>query len=170
MISIISNLFICLILVESLFCSLYVCKNKYNTCETELCVPLIYLSSWAIHWIKQILLQHKKMTILQKQFWPHVMYMLLHNKKASSYHCVLLFNDKKKEKKKHVTVHQAFTLESNAQVKPPLLFYLQMQNLSTINNTIKCTQKRLTVHHELKQFGWLGTRKSGRGGVRGFSS
>lgn len=60
---------------------------------------------------------------------------------------------KKKEKKKLFTVHQAFTLESNAQVKPPLLFYLQMQNLSTINNTIKCTQKRLTVHHELKQFG-----------------
>lgn len=55
--------------------------------------------------------------------------------------------------KKHVTVHQAFTLESNAQVKPPLLFYLRMQNLSTINNTIKCTQKRLTVHHELKQIG-----------------
>lgn len=49
-------------------CDLYVCRflprvhrmSRYDPSETKLCVPLIYLSSWAIHWIKQILLQHKK--------------------------------------------------------------------------------------------------------------
>lgn len=35
--------------------------KRSDSCQTELCVPLIYLSSWAIHWIKQILLQHKKL-------------------------------------------------------------------------------------------------------------
>lgn len=118
--------------------------SRYDPSETRLCVPLIYLSSWAIHLIKQILLQHKKWLFFSKQFWPHVMYMLQrHNKKTEDHLLMSLFSP-------FLIIKKSFSLFTrhlhwNRMLRSNHLHYflynLQMQILSTINNTIKCTQK-----------------------------
>lgn len=94
---------------HSVWFHLYMCRYHLSLCtwkciwtdndpsETELWVPLIYLSSWAIHWIKQILLQHKKWLFFQSKF-GHLLctcynVIIKRQKIISSYHCFLHFNN-----------------------------------------------------------------------------